>query len=183
MCPRCQSVLGRSAAAVPLSVPLLQSCGAPRRRLRDKTRWASAQQQWRRCFAAAGSELVWPGRAREQRVVRRSKGLGEVAAMVWLPDFGGLGGRWGAEVLVLEPGRVAFEGEDLGMVHESVDHRGDEDVVTEDLASSSSSRPSRLASARRATHSVAVANRIRWPARQARIPIAIARCVLPVPGE
>jgi hypothetical protein len=78
--------------------------------------------------------LVWPGRAREQRVVRRSKRLGEVAAMVWSPDFGALGGRWGAEVLVLEPVRVAFEGEDLGMVHEPVDHRGGDDVVTEDLA-------------------------------------------------
>lgn len=40
-----------------------------------------------------------------------------------------------------------------------------------------------MASLRRATHWVAVANCTRWPASQARIPIAIARCVLPVPGE
>ena len=48
--------------------------------------------------------------------------------------------------------------------------------------SSSSRRPCRCASPRRATHSVAVAKATRWPARQARIPSAIARCVLPVPG-
>jgi hypothetical protein len=48
--------------------------------------------------------------------------------------------------------------------------------------SSASSLRARLASPRRATHSVAVANWTRWPARQARIEIAIARCVLPVPG-
>jgi hypothetical protein len=40
-----------------------------------------------------------------------------------------------------------------------------------------------LASERRATHWVAVAKCTRCPARQARIEIAIARCVLPVPGE
>src|SRR4029079_15779714 len=40
----------------------------------------------------------------------------------------------------------------------------------------------RWASASRATHSVAVLNATRWPARQARIPGAIARWVLPVPG-
>jgi hypothetical protein len=40
-----------------------------------------------------------------------------------------------------------------------------------------------LASASRATHSVAVAKATRWPARQARIETAIARCVLPVPGR
>jgi hypothetical protein len=40
-----------------------------------------------------------------------------------------------------------------------------------------------LASDRRATHWVAVANCTRWPARHARIDNAIARCVLPVPGE
>jgi hypothetical protein len=28
-----------------------------------------------------------------------------------------------------------------------------------------------------------VAKRTRWPARQARIEIAIAKCVFPVPGE
>src|SRR4051812_45139594 len=33
----------------------------------------------------------------------------------------------------------------------------------------------------RATHSVAVLKATRWPARQARIPRAMLRCVLPVP--
>ena len=41
----------------------------------------------------------------------------------------------------------------------------------------------RWASARSATYSVAVLNSTRCPARQARIDSAIARCVLPVPGE
>src|SRR3954453_20375397 len=51
------------------------------------------------------------------------------------------------------------------------------------LSSSLSRRPERWASASSATHSVAVLNATRWPARQARIPSAIARCVLPVPGR
>jgi hypothetical protein len=46
----------------------------------------------------------------------------------------------------------------------------------------SASRPRRWASARPATHSVAVAKRTRCPARQALIPSVIAPCVLPVPG-
>src|SRR5439155_9575096 len=48
--------------------------------------------------------------------------------------------------------------------------------------SSASSAFWRLASDSRATHSVAVAKATRCPARQALIEIAIARCVLPVPG-
>src|SRR5215218_2138612 len=48
--------------------------------------------------------------------------------------------------------------------------------------SSASRLPVRLASPSLATHSVAVAKATRWPARQARIETAIARCVLPVPG-
>src|SRR6266508_4949207 len=48
--------------------------------------------------------------------------------------------------------------------------------------SSSSRRPCRWASPSRATHSVAVAKATRLPARQARIPSAIARWLLPVPG-
>src|SRR5215217_6080148 len=52
-----------------------------------------------------------------------------------------------------------------------------------DRRRSSALRPLwRLASDRRATHSVAVANATRCPARQARIETAIARCDLPVPG-
>src|SRR5450759_3906825 len=48
--------------------------------------------------------------------------------------------------------------------------------------SSASRVPWRLASPSRATHSVAVANATRWPARQALIDRAIARWLLPVPG-
>ena len=55
--------------------------------------------------------------------------------------------------------------------------------MNERRLSSASSVPWRLASARRATHWVAVANWTRCPARQARIESAIARCVLPVPGR
>jgi hypothetical protein len=55
--------------------------------------------------------------------------------------------------------------------------------MNDSLRSSASSALRRLASASRATHSVAVANATRWPARQARIETAIARWVLPVPGE
>ena len=49
--------------------------------------------------------------------------------------------------------------------------------------SSVSRLPWRLASESRATHSVAVANWTRCPARHARIETAIERCVLPVPGD
>ena len=38
------------------------------------------------------------------------------------------------EVAVFEAVAVAFEGEDLGVVDEPVDHRGGDDVVAEDLA-------------------------------------------------
>ena len=69
-----------------------------------------------------------------RRVVRRSKALGELAATDWSPEFGGLGGWRGAEVLVLEPVGIAFEVEDLGVVDEPIDHRGGNDVVAEDLA-------------------------------------------------
>src|ERR671926_1113126 len=46
------------------------------------------------------------------------------------------------------------------------------------LSSSLSRRPWRWASASSATHSVAVRNATRWPARHARIPSAIARRLL-----
>ncbi len=49
-------------------------------------------------------------------------------------DFGALGGDAGVEVLAAEAVAVAFEGEDLGVVDEPVDHRGGGDVVAEDLA-------------------------------------------------
>jgi len=38
------------------------------------------------------------------------------------------------EVAVFEAVAVALEGEDLGVVDEAVDHRGGDDVVSEDLA-------------------------------------------------
>ncbi len=44
------------------------------------------------------------------------------------------GGGDAAEVAVLEPVAVAFEGDDFGVVDEAVDHRGDDDDVAEDLA-------------------------------------------------
>src|SRR5919112_924973 len=49
-------------------------------------------------------------------------------------------------------------------------------------SSSVSRRPWRCASASSATHSVAVLNATRCPARQARMPSAIERGVLPGPG-
>jgi hypothetical protein len=52
-----------------------------------------------------------------------------VTRLSWL-----LAGWRGAEVRVLEAIRVAFEVEDLGMMHEPVDHRRGDDVVAEDLA-------------------------------------------------
>jgi hypothetical protein len=48
---------------------------------------------------------------------------------------GSVFGRRGArEVAVFEAVAVAFEGEDLGVVDEAVDHRGGDGVVAEDLA-------------------------------------------------
>jgi hypothetical protein len=38
------------------------------------------------------------------------------------------------EVAVFEAVAVALEGEDLGVADEAVDHRGGDDVVSEDLA-------------------------------------------------
>ena len=50
-------------------------------------------------------------------------------------SFVGRGGRGdAAEVSVFEPVAVAFEGDDLGVVDEPVDHGGGDDVVAEDLA-------------------------------------------------
>src|SRR6266516_3830940 len=42
--------------------------------------------------------------------------------------------RHPAEVAVLEPVGIALEGDDLGMMHEPVDHRGGHDLVAEHLA-------------------------------------------------
>jgi hypothetical protein len=41
---------------------------------------------------------------------------------------------WAAEVSVFEPVGVAAEGDDFGVVDESVDHGGGDDVVAEDFA-------------------------------------------------
>jgi len=49
--------------------------------------------------------------------------------------FGGVGGD-AAEVSVSEPIAVAFEGDDVGVVDESVDHGGGNDIVAEYLAPS-----------------------------------------------
>ena len=46
----------------------------------------------------------------------------------------GRGGGDAAEVSVFESVAVAFEGDDLGVVHKSVDHRGGDDVIAEHLA-------------------------------------------------
>ena len=49
---------------------------------------------------------------------------------------GSVFGRRSGEVAVFEAVAVAFEGEDLGVVDEPVDHRGGGDFVAEDLAPS-----------------------------------------------
>jgi len=55
--------------------------------------------------------------------------------------------------------------------------------MNESRRSSASRLPWRLASESRATHWVAVANWTRWPARQARIETAIAKCGLAGAGR
>src|SRR3954447_15888235 len=65
---------------------------------------------------------------------RRSAGLGEVREGDGSGRFGGSGGWWAGEVAVFEAVAVAFEGEDLGVVDQAVDHGGGDDVVAEDLA-------------------------------------------------
>ena len=53
-----------------------------------------------------------------------------------LPGLGfvGRGGGDAAEVSVFESVAVAFEGDDFGVVDQSVDHGGGHDVVAEDFA-------------------------------------------------
>src|SRR2546422_1186403 len=48
-------------------------------------------------------------------------------------DFGRLGARPGAEVLVTQAVGVALQREDLGVVDEAVDHRHSDDLIAEDL--------------------------------------------------
>ncbi len=72
-----------------------------------------------------GETPAFPERAvGERRKCRRARLLAEVARR----------GGPRAEVLASEPVAVAFEGEDLGVVDEPVDHRGGDHVVAEDLA-------------------------------------------------
>ena len=66
--------------------------------------------------------------------VRRSAALRGCAVGDWSPGFGGSGGGGSGEVAVFEPVGVAFEGEDLGVMDEAVDHRGRGDFVAEDFA-------------------------------------------------
>ena len=70
----------------------------------------------------------------------------------------------------------------FGVERDVADLVDDEQRDERQARSSASRLPWRLASERRATHWVAVANCTRWPARHARIESAIARWVLPVPG-
>ena len=72
------------------------------------------------CAGAAEREAV--GRARSGLSARGRRGGGSVF------------GRRSGEVAVFEAVAVAFEGEDVGVVNEPVDHRGGGDLVAEDLA-------------------------------------------------
>jgi len=49
-------------------------------------------------------------------------------------DFGGFGGQARVEVFAAQAVAVAFEGEDLGVVDEPVDHGGGGHVVAEDFS-------------------------------------------------
>src|ERR1700723_1824656 len=66
------------------------------------------------------------------------RAVGEAERVVaGAPSGGSVGGLLGgaaSEVAVLEAVAVALEGEDLGVVDESVDHRDSDGVVAEDLA-------------------------------------------------
>ena len=66
--------------------------------------------------------------------MRLSAALGEGAEGDGSGDFGGLAAGAGSDVAVLESVAVALEGEDLGVVDESVDHSGGGHVIAEDLA-------------------------------------------------
>ena len=74
------------------------------------------------------------GSGLDRRVVSRCEALRERPATGGLGDFGGVRAGAGSEVSVFEAVAVAFEGEDLGVVDEPVDHRGGGHVVSEDLS-------------------------------------------------
>ena len=67
-----------------------------------------------------------------------------------------------------------------GQVADLVDD--DQPVAAQPGRARAGSRPARWASVSRVTHSVAVANRTRWPWWAAAMPRPVARWVLPVPG-
>jgi len=88
--------------------------------------------------AAGGALVVWgvvsAGSERKRGAVGRSAALGGGGVGDWSGCFGALARGWWSEVAVLQPVAVAFEGEDLCVVDEPVDHRDGDGVVAEDLA-------------------------------------------------
>jgi hypothetical protein len=81
------------------------------------------------CGAAFPVVAGW-GRGAE----RRSAGLQASGASGWSGCFGLAGGWAAAEVADAQAVAVAFQGEDLGVVDEPVDHGDGDDLVAEDLA-------------------------------------------------
>ena len=65
-------------------------------------------------------------------VKSRPGGSGWILTHLWLVV--GVGRGWAAEVSVFGAVAVAFEGDDVGVVDESVDHGGGDDVVAEDFS-------------------------------------------------
>src|SRR5260370_29409324 len=79
-----------------------------------------------------------PGRWRGYRYGRRYATVpGRAGHQACWESSGSLllgGYRDAAQVSVFEPVGIAFEGDDLGVMHEPVDHRGGDDVVAEHLS-------------------------------------------------
>jgi hypothetical protein len=90
--------------------------------------------------AGARSAAIRPVGARSTGLGRNGLVGGRLrrsACLAWVigqGDFGRLGAWPGPEVLVGQPVGVAFEGKDLGVVDEPVDHRDGGHIVAEDLA-------------------------------------------------
>lgn len=57
-----------------------------------------------------------------------------VGGLVWLVVRGLADGWRGVDAAVAEPVACALEGQDVGVVHDAVDHRGGDDLVAEDGA-------------------------------------------------
>jgi hypothetical protein len=87
---------------------------------------------------SAVRSVVWglvdglPGR--NGRVGAVLRGSAPSPWLIGSGDFGRVGARSGAEVLVAQAVGVALEGEELGVVDEPVDHRHGGRLVAEDLA-------------------------------------------------